>query len=200
MHRLSTASRVLRSAALVDQPVTGVTVRWCSYYKHDSDKFMERHIGPREEEKRQMVQEIGFQTLEEMITATVPASIRRKERLSLSKPLTESQLIQRLQSIAGQNNWDWRSFIGMGYYQCHTPTVIVRNLLENPGIHHPLLHSIPHSLPRPTVRLDNCIHTISGGDRTGTTRVPPQLPDHCLRLDGHASGERLTPGRGNSGC
>lgn len=134
MHRLSTASRVLRSAALRDHTAS----RSCSYYKHDSDKFVDRHIGPREQEKRQMVQEIGFRTLEEMIAATVPASIRSSEALSLSKPLTESQLIQRLQSIAGLNNWDWRSFIGMGYYQCHTPTVIVRNLLENPGIHHSL--------------------------------------------------------------
>jgi glycine dehydrogenase len=83
-----------------------------------------------------MVKVVGFQTLDEMIAATVPASIRSSKPLSLSKPLTESQLIQKLQSIAGENNWDWRSFIGMGYYQCITPTVILRNVLENPGIRH----------------------------------------------------------------
>ena len=84
-----------------------------------------------------MVKSIGFETVDEMIAATVPASIRFEKPLSLSKPLTESQLMQKLQAIAGKNECDWRSFIGMGYYQCLTPPVIVRNVLENPGIHLP---------------------------------------------------------------
>lgn len=136
MHRLTTASQSLRSADFLEQLSRRLSIRSCSYYKHESDKFIGRHIGPREEEKQEMIRVVGFQSLAEMIAATVPASIRSSEPLSLSKPLTESQLIQKLQSIAAKNDWDWRSFIGMGYYQCHTPTVIVRNVLENPGIHH----------------------------------------------------------------
>ena len=129
MHRVSP----LRSADFLKQLSCRFGVRSCSYFKHESDKFIGRHIGPREHEKQEMVELVGFQNMEQMIAATVPASIRSTKPLSLSKPLTESQLIQKLQLVADKNDWDWRSFIGMGYYQCHTPAVIVRNVLENPG-------------------------------------------------------------------
>ena len=73
------------------------------------------------------------QTLDQLIAATVPSSIRSLGELSLSKPLTESELIERLTTVAQRNQPHWRSYIGMGYYNCHTPTVIMRNVLENPG-------------------------------------------------------------------
>src|SRR4051812_38616601 len=100
MHRLSRASLSLRSADFLQQLSCRLSGRSCSYYKHESDKFIGRHIGPSEEEKQEMVKVVGFENLDQMISATVPASIRSSKPLSLSKPLTESQLIQRLQSIA----------------------------------------------------------------------------------------------------
>ena len=104
-----------------------------SYFKYESDSFLNRHIGPRDYEKKEMINLLGFKSMEELIAATVPASIRMKTPLELSKPLTESNLVQKLSTIASKNDYQWRSFIGMGYSNCHTPTVILRNVLENPG-------------------------------------------------------------------
>jgi glycine dehydrogenase len=104
-----------------------------NYFKYDSDHLVGRHIGPREHEKQEMVNYLGFKSLDDLISTTVPASIRMKGSLELSKPLTESQLIQKLSTIASRNCHNWRSFIGMGYSNCHTPSVIMRNVLENPG-------------------------------------------------------------------
>ena len=117
--------------------------RCFSYFRHESDKFINRHIGPEEHEKLEMVRTVGFQSLDQLIAATVPASIRSSKPLSLSKPLTEFELIGKLQSIANKNDSEWRSFIGMGYYQCYTPPVIMRNILENTGIQ---FHACNHSL------------------------------------------------------
>lgn len=73
------------------------------------------------------------QSVDELIAATIPSAIRSKHALKLSQPLTESELIERLKKIAAQNQSNWRSYIGMGYYSCHTPAVIMRNVFENPG-------------------------------------------------------------------
>lgn len=104
-----------------------------SYFKYESDHFVGRHIGPRDAEKLEMVKYLGFKNIEDLISATVPASIRMKTALDLSKSVTESDLIQKLSTIASKNCYQWRSFIGMGYSNCHTPSVIMRNVLENPG-------------------------------------------------------------------
>lgn len=104
-----------------------------SYLNYESDKFINRHIGPRKSDKEIMLQKIGYNSIDDLINATIPNDIQMKEPLSLSKPLTESQLISRLKGLASNNQHNWRSFIGMGYYNCHTPPVILRNVLENPG-------------------------------------------------------------------
>lgn len=104
-----------------------------SYFNYKSDEFVSRHIGPREEEREGMVNLIGFKSVDELIQATVPSSIRCATELDLNGPMTESELIERLKEIGSKNRSDWRSFIGMGYYNCYTPSVIMRNVLENPG-------------------------------------------------------------------
>ena len=104
-----------------------------SYFNYKSDGFVSRHIGPREEEREAMVNLIGFKSVDELIQATVPSSIRCATELDLDGPMTESELVERLKEIGSKNRSDWRSFIGMGYYNCHTPSVIMRNVLENPG-------------------------------------------------------------------
>ncbi|RWS13218.1 hypothetical protein B4U79_00919 [Dinothrombium tinctorium] len=103
------------------------------YSDHKSDYFIDRHIGPNENEKLEMLQSLGHKTMDELIAATVPPSIRMQKQLKLSQPLSESELIKRLQAIASQNQNEWRSYIGMGYYNCHTPSTIMRNIFENPG-------------------------------------------------------------------
>lgn len=104
-----------------------------NYFNYNSDGFVSRHIGPREKELDQMANVIGYKSLDDLINATVPSSIRCEQELDLNGPMTESQLIERLHEIGSKNRSSWKSFIGMGYYNCHTPPVIMRNVLENPG-------------------------------------------------------------------
>lgn len=96
------------------------------------DAFLERHIGPNEAEIAHMLEVIGQPSLEAMTEAIVPASIRSTTPLSLPAPLTETEALARLRTIAAKNQV-FRSFIGQGYYGTHTPNVILRNILENPA-------------------------------------------------------------------
>jgi glycine dehydrogenase len=79
-----------------------------------------------------MLGELGFTSLEELVAATVPESIRRREPLALPPPRGEHELLAELLALASRNQV-FRSFLGMGYHDCITPPVIQRNVLENPG-------------------------------------------------------------------
>src|SRR5882724_9794081 len=96
------------------------------------DQFPARHIGPRDGDVTRMLQVVGAPSLAAMIDDVVPAEIRLGRALQLPAPATEHELLDELQSLAAQNQV-WRSYIGMGYYDCITPPVIQRNILENPG-------------------------------------------------------------------
>ena len=96
------------------------------------DQFIDRHIGPNEEELGQMLQTIGVTSLEELIDQTVPASIRLQEELNLPDALSEYEYLQELKQTAAKNK-PFRSYIGMGYYSTITPSVILRNIFHNPG-------------------------------------------------------------------
>ncbi len=97
-----------------------------------SDVFAPRHLGPRDHDVFAMLATLGHASLDELIAATVPASIRLGRALDLGPPLAEHELIEELRTLAGDNQV-LRSFIGQGYYDCITPPVIQRNVLENPG-------------------------------------------------------------------
>jgi glycine dehydrogenase len=98
----------------------------------DIDSFARRHIGPNEEEIRAMLRDVGFESLGALIDATVPKDIRLKQQLSLPEAKSEGEALAELRAIA-QKNKIARSFVGAGYYDCITPPVIQRNILENPG-------------------------------------------------------------------
>src|SRR5262249_20783482 len=98
----------------------------------DIDSFARRHIGPNENEVGAMLREVGFGGLDGLIDATVPKDIRLKRQLNLPEAKSETEAIAELRAIAGKNKIV-RSFIGAGYYDCITPPVIQRNILENPG-------------------------------------------------------------------
>src|SRR5678816_2802629 len=98
----------------------------------DIDSFARRHIGPNEEEARAMLREVGFDSLEALIDATVPKDIRLKRQLNLPEAKSEGEALAELRAIA-QKNKIARSFVGAGYYDSVTPPVIQRNILENPG-------------------------------------------------------------------
>ena len=94
--------------------------------------FVRRHVGPGEAEIAQMLNVLGVASLDALVGETVPAGIRLVRPLSLPLPVSEEQALAELGKKAATNRV-LRSFIGMGYHDCHTPAVILRNVLENPG-------------------------------------------------------------------
>jgi glycine dehydrogenase len=96
------------------------------------DLFVQRHLGPREEDIEKMLQVLDLKSLEELVSATVPEGIRIRKPLKLEKGLSESEALTRLRRLA-EKNLVFRSWIGMGYSDCITPPVIQRNIFENPG-------------------------------------------------------------------
>jgi glycine dehydrogenase len=99
---------------------------------HPTALFEDRHIGPSEDEAREMLDLVGHPSLDALVEATVPESIRLRRPLRLPAARAEHQLIDELRALARRNQV-FRSFIGMGYHDCVTPPVIQRNVLENPG-------------------------------------------------------------------
>ncbi|HEY1815858.1 MAG TPA: glycine dehydrogenase (aminomethyl-transferring), partial [Kofleriaceae bacterium] len=97
-----------------------------------SDTFARRHIGPSRAETAEMLAALGYDSLDALAAATVPAGIRLGKPLQLGEPLSEHVLLEELRTLADENQV-LRSFIGQGYYDTITPSVILRNVLENPG-------------------------------------------------------------------
>ncbi|MFZ5540292.1 MAG: aminomethyl-transferring glycine dehydrogenase [Pseudomonadota bacterium] len=96
------------------------------------DAFIARHVGPDEAEIAQMLKVVGQPSLEALVDAIVPSSIKLAEPLALPAPVTEEEALAKIRAIAAKNQV-FRSFIGQGYYGTHTPAVILRNILENPA-------------------------------------------------------------------
>ena len=96
------------------------------------NEFVDRHIGPDDDEIWDMLDALGLESLGDLVGKTVPAAISGGKPLALAAPVPESEALDRLKAIAAQNR-PARSFIGMGYYDTHLPAVIQRNVLENPG-------------------------------------------------------------------
>ena len=94
--------------------------------------FIQRHIGPTHKQQAKMAQTLGYNSLEDLIDATVPSAIRREQPMDLPETQTEQAVIAKLRKLAQKNVLN-KSFIGTGYYDTYTPAVIQRNVLENPG-------------------------------------------------------------------
>ena len=94
--------------------------------------FAYRHIGPRREDVAEMVDTLGYPSLDAFIDAVVPPEIRLRRPLALPPGRSEREVLQALRGLAGMNRV-FRSYIGMGYAGCFTPQVVQRNVLENPG-------------------------------------------------------------------
>ena len=101
-----------------------------------TDRFVNRHNGPNAAEVRAMLKVCGHATLDALIEATVPASIRLAQPLNTPAARSEFGLLQELRGIAAQNQI-FKSYLGMGYHDTITPPVIQRNVLENPGWYTP---------------------------------------------------------------
>lgn len=96
------------------------------------EKFEKRHIGPNEKEIQEMLDEIGLESLDELVNQTIPSNIKLNEPLRLDPELTEAEYINHIKKVASKNKI-FRSYIGLGYYGTILPSVIKRNILENPG-------------------------------------------------------------------
>jgi glycine dehydrogenase len=94
--------------------------------------FSDRHNSINTQENQKMLSILGYDQMEQLISDTIPDEIRLQNDLELDEPLTEVELLAKLKSI-GEKNQVSKNYIGMGYYGTHTPKVILRNVLENPG-------------------------------------------------------------------
>ena len=100
---------------------------------HNSQKdFIRRHIGPKKKDEQNMLKQLGYKSLSELINSTVPEKILLKDPLSIGESNSEYEALRKLKVISKKNQI-YSNFIGMGYYGTYTPNVIVRNILENPG-------------------------------------------------------------------
>ncbi|MCP5425917.1 MAG: aminomethyl-transferring glycine dehydrogenase [Gammaproteobacteria bacterium] len=94
--------------------------------------FVRRHIGPSEADQSTMLEQLGLVSMEGLIEQVVPATLRSTAPLELDPARTEQEVLEALRAVSSRNQV-YKSLIGMGYYNCFTPPVILRNILENPA-------------------------------------------------------------------
>jgi len=99
---------------------------------HSISGFSRRHIGIQGAEAEEMLQAIGFSSLDQLIDKTVPQSIRMSRNLNIPNALNEYEYLKMLKTVASKNKV-FKNYIGQGYYDTITPSVILRNIFENPG-------------------------------------------------------------------
>ncbi len=124
-----------------------------------------------------MLRTIGAASLDALMDEAIPASIRLPQPLDLPRGKPEYQYLRDLRSIAARNRL-FKSYIGLGYYDCVTPSVILRNVLENPGWYTP-------------------VYAVPGRNRAGTPRRTAELPDDGPRSDRDADRQRIAARRGH---
>jgi len=95
-------------------------------------EFIKRHIGPNAQDTQKMLDTIGAKSIDELIEKTIPNTIRSKKPMQIPEGLSEFEMLQSLKKI-GEKNIVATNFIGQGYYGTITPSVILRNIFENPG-------------------------------------------------------------------
>jgi glycine dehydrogenase len=103
-----------------------------SLFETQSREFQRRHIGPDENQTGEMLKTIGVNSLEELINRTVPSGIRMEQQPDLPPAMSEAEYLNHMKEISLKNKV-FRSYIGQGYYDTITPSVILRNVFENPG-------------------------------------------------------------------
>jgi glycine dehydrogenase len=101
-------------------------------FEQQSSRFQQRHIGPNAKELAEMLKTINENAIESLISKTVPDSIRIKSALDVPAPISEFEYLTKLREVASKNQL-FKNYIGQGYYGTITPSVILRNIFENPG-------------------------------------------------------------------
>jgi len=103
-----------------------------SLFDQQSREFISRHIGPNEKDTQRMLDVMGEKSLDELIQKTVPAGIRMKHSLKIPDSIGENTYLEMLKGISLKNKL-FKNYIGQGYYDTIVPSVILRNVMENPG-------------------------------------------------------------------
>lgn len=103
-----------------------------SLFEQQNAEFHGRHIGPRADDLEKMLTTIGVDSLETLISKTIPQSIRMQDALDLPAPVSEFSYLKAIKEISLNNKVN-KTYIGQGYYNTITPSVILRNVFENPG-------------------------------------------------------------------
>ena len=103
-----------------------------SLFEAQSKEFQFRHIGPNESQTREMLKTIGVSSLEELVNRTVPSAIRMKGDLKLPPAMNEAEYLNHIKEVSLKNQI-YKNYIGQGYYDTITPSVILRNIFENPA-------------------------------------------------------------------
>ncbi|HEX6215906.1 MAG TPA: hypothetical protein VFZ38_13835, partial [Vicinamibacterales bacterium] len=148
------------------------------------DRFAPRHIGPRGDDVAAMLKQVGAASLDQLIDEAIPASIRLKAPLDLPPAESESAYLSRLKAIAKKNRV-YRSFIGLGYSDTLTPSVIRRMVFENPGWYTPYT---PYQAEIAQGRLESLLNfQTMVSDLTGMAVANASLLD-----EGTAAGEAMT--------
>jgi len=101
-------------------------------FEQQSNEFIPRHIGPNEADTKEMLKKIGAGSLDELINNTVPPAIRMKDSLNIPAAMSEHEYLKHLKEVSLKNKV-FTNYIGQGYYDTITPSVILRNVFENPG-------------------------------------------------------------------
>ena len=101
-------------------------------FEQQATEFIPRHIGPNETDTKQMLKKIGTESLDQLISNTVPAGIRMGHSLNIPPAMSEHEYLKHIKEISIKNKV-FTNYIGQGYYDTITPSVILRNVFENPG-------------------------------------------------------------------
>jgi glycine dehydrogenase len=97
-----------------------------------ANEFTKRHIGPNEKETKEMLETVGFSSMDALLEKTIPAHIRMNSDLTEPKSMSENEYLRHIKSVSLKNKI-FTNYIGQGYYGTITPSVILRNIFENPG-------------------------------------------------------------------
>ncbi len=139
-----------------------------------ADSFVHRHVGPSASERAQLLQAVGYNSLDELMKAAIPAAIAESETAAaLPDPISEPEMLAELRTIAARNR---RSvpMIGLGYYNTHTPAVIVRNIIENPAwytAYTPYQPEISQGRLEALLNFQTMITELTGMDVTGASML-----------------------------
>ena len=101
-------------------------------FEQQSNEFIPRHIGPHESDAKKMLKKIGAESLDQLISNTVPPAIRMSHALNIPAAMSEHEYLKHIKDISLKNKV-FTNYIGQGYYDSITPSVILRNIFENPG-------------------------------------------------------------------